>query len=194
MSLLRFLGLGREKKKTSRMSQRDTATVRKIAARLELEHEVIPPPRHPDRCPFMLPGKMPARLCQYAFQFDGMAKAFSLGIKRSLEMEIVQGRDQRPARDARNDVHLSQKIEFRKAGGEVNAAGIRAEGVNIMEFSDDIWDAFGAAAEQAMDEFAGDPLYDQIRESFATSMKSSSQWLSRSEGVYTRQRDRVLNG
>ena len=64
----------------------------------------------------------------------------------------------------------------------------------IMEFSDDIWDAFGAAAEQAMDEFAGDPLYDQIRESFATSMKSSSQWLSRSEGVYTRQRDRVLNG
>ena len=35
MSLLRFLGLGGEKKKTSRVSQRDTATVRKIAARLE---------------------------------------------------------------------------------------------------------------------------------------------------------------
>ena len=35
MSLLRFLGLGGEKKKTSRASQRDTATVRKIAAQLE---------------------------------------------------------------------------------------------------------------------------------------------------------------
>ena len=35
MSLLRFLGLGGEKKKTSWESQRDTATVRKISARLE---------------------------------------------------------------------------------------------------------------------------------------------------------------
>lgn len=71
---------------------------------------------------------------------------------------------------------------------------IREAGVNIETFSDDIWEAFGAAAKQAMDEFSGDPLYDQIRESFETSLKSSSEWLARSEGEYTRQRDRVLNG
>ena len=35
MSLLRFLGLGGEKKRAARESERDTATVRKIAARLE---------------------------------------------------------------------------------------------------------------------------------------------------------------
>jgi uncharacterized tellurite resistance protein B-like protein len=35
LSLLRFLGLGGEKKKASTESERDTATVRKIAARLE---------------------------------------------------------------------------------------------------------------------------------------------------------------
>ncbi len=73
-------------------------------------------------------------------------------------------------------------------------ARIQAAGVNIVEFSDDIWDAFGAASETAMNEFMDDPLYAQIRESFETSLKSSSAWLSRSEGEYTRQRNRVLNG
>ncbi|MDJ0627184.1 MAG: TRAP transporter substrate-binding protein [Rhodobacter sp.] len=69
---------------------------------------------------------------------------------------------------------------------------IQSAGVNIVQFSDEIWDAFGTAAKQAMDAYMDDPLYVQIRESFETSMRSSSGWLSRSEGEYVRQRDRVL--
>ncbi|MEM9431105.1 MAG: TRAP transporter substrate-binding protein [Pseudomonadota bacterium] len=69
---------------------------------------------------------------------------------------------------------------------------IESAGVNISTFSDDIWEAFGSAAAQALDEFMDDPLYVQIRESFETSLRSTSSWLDRSEGEYTRQRNRVL--
>lgn len=66
-----------------------------------------------------------------------------------------------------------------------------AGGTKLREFPDDVWDAFGTAATQALDEFAGDPLYDQIRESYETSMAKSVGWWENSEKVYIEQRTRV---
>lgn len=71
-------------------------------------------------------------------------------------------------------------------------ARIQAAGVNIVEFPDDVWDAFGAASAEAMDEFMDDPLFAQIRESFEASIRKNASWLDRSEGEYLRQRNRVL--
>ncbi|MBL4812565.1 MAG: ABC transporter substrate-binding protein [Rhodobacteraceae bacterium] len=69
---------------------------------------------------------------------------------------------------------------------------LQAGGVTVLEFPDSVWDAMGAAAAETMDQYAGDEIYDGIRESATTSMRASSSWLTRSEGAYRQQRDRIL--
>ena len=65
-------------------------------------------------------------------------------------------------------------------------------GVQLRDFPDSVWDAFGQAASETLDENMGDELFARIRESVETSMASSSGWLTRSEGQYRAQRDRVM--
>jgi TRAP-type mannitol/chloroaromatic compound transport system substrate-binding protein len=69
---------------------------------------------------------------------------------------------------------------------------LQAGGVKVMEFPDSVWDAFGAAAKETLDENMGDELFARIRNSVESSMAASSGWLVKSEGVYRSQRDRVL--
>jgi TRAP-type mannitol/chloroaromatic compound transport system substrate-binding protein len=69
---------------------------------------------------------------------------------------------------------------------------LQAGGVKVMEFPDSVWDAFGAAAKETLDENMGDELFAKIRNSVESSMAASSGWLVKSEGVYRSQRDRVL--
>ncbi len=71
---------------------------------------------------------------------------------------------------------------------------IRASGVSIEQFSDDVWDAFGVAAAGALDEFMDDPIYAEIRASYEVSIKSSAGWASQSDAIYVAQRERVLRG
>jgi len=65
-------------------------------------------------------------------------------------------------------------------------------GVKTLEFPDDVWDAFGKASQEVMDENMEDEMFAKMHASVTKSMKLSSAWNSLSEGVYTRQRDRVL--
>ena len=69
---------------------------------------------------------------------------------------------------------------------------LRSEGVEILEFPDSVWDAFGAASKKVYDENMGDPLFKKIFDSYQDSMKKSSGWLTRSISAYRNQRDRVL--
>ncbi|TMV06461.1 TRAP transporter substrate-binding protein [Ruegeria sediminis] len=69
---------------------------------------------------------------------------------------------------------------------------LQAGGVKVMEFPDSVWDAFGKASQEVLDENMGDELFKKIHDSAMASMKSSSAWLNLSSGVYTAQRDRVL--
>ena len=71
---------------------------------------------------------------------------------------------------------------------------LQAGGVTVLEFPDSVWDAMGTAAVATMDEYAGDDVYDRIRASYNQSMADSSSWISRSEGAYRAQRDRVMGG
>ena len=68
---------------------------------------------------------------------------------------------------------------------------LQAGGVKVMEFPDSVWDAFGAAAKETLDENMDDELFARIRGSVEKSMTASSGWLVKSEGVYRSQRDRV---
>ena len=71
-------------------------------------------------------------------------------------------------------------------------ARLQAQGVKTLQFSDDIWDAFGKASAEVLDENMDDPMFAKIRESFEASMATSSSWINKSDGFYMAQRNRVL--
>ena len=71
-------------------------------------------------------------------------------------------------------------------------ARLQAQGVKTMQFSDDVWDAFGAASKEVMDENMDDELFAQIRASFEESLANSASWINKSDGYYVQQRVRVL--
>ncbi len=69
---------------------------------------------------------------------------------------------------------------------------LQAGGVKTLEFPDDVWDAFGKASAEVHAENMGDSIYKETYDSVMASMKASSGWLTKSEGAYRSQRDRVL--
>src|SRR6056297_814006 len=69
---------------------------------------------------------------------------------------------------------------------------LQSGGVQIREFPDSVWDAFGAAAQEVVQEPMDDDMYKRFHESYMSSLKSSAEWISRSEDVFTRQRNRVV--
>ncbi|WP_282609018.1 TRAP transporter substrate-binding protein [Pelagibius sp. Alg239-R121] len=71
-------------------------------------------------------------------------------------------------------------------------ARLQAGGVKTLEFPDAVWDAFGAASKEVMEENFGDPLFKKVFDSVNDSMKKSASWDSLSSVAYTRQRTRVL--
>lgn len=71
---------------------------------------------------------------------------------------------------------------------------LKAQGVSVLQFSDEIWDAFGAASLEVREENMDDELYARCRASFEASLRASSQWLQQSDGFYVAQRNRVMGG
>ncbi|WP_370213545.1 TRAP transporter substrate-binding protein [Roseovarius sp.] len=69
---------------------------------------------------------------------------------------------------------------------------LQSAGVKTMEFPDSVWDAFGGAADAVHQENMGDDIYKRVYDSYMASMRSSSAWIAKSDGAYTKQRDRVL--
>ena len=69
---------------------------------------------------------------------------------------------------------------------------LQSAGVQLREFPDAVWDAMGAASQAVHDENMGDDIYKRVYDSAMESMRSSSQWIERSEGKYRAERDRVL--
>jgi TRAP-type mannitol/chloroaromatic compound transport system substrate-binding protein len=69
---------------------------------------------------------------------------------------------------------------------------LQSGGVTVREFPDSVWDAMGVASRAVLDENMGDELFKKIHDSAMASMRSSSAWLTRSEGKYREQRDRIL--
>ncbi|QBF31471.1 TRAP transporter substrate-binding protein [Thalassococcus sp. S3] len=71
---------------------------------------------------------------------------------------------------------------------------LQSQGVKTMQFPDDVWDAFGAASKEVMDENMGDEIFADIRKGFEESLAASSEWILQSDGYYVEQRNRVLGG
>ncbi len=71
---------------------------------------------------------------------------------------------------------------------------LQAAGVQVREFPDDVWDAFGAAAAEVREENMGDPIYASIAESYFSSLEESANWFEIGDAEYMRQRNRVNAG
>lgn len=71
-------------------------------------------------------------------------------------------------------------------------ARLQSQGVQILEFPDEVWDAFGQASQEVLQQYTDDPLYKKILDSYQVSMRDSAAWIETSEGAYTAQRDRIL--
>lgn len=109
-------------------------------------------------------------------------------------------------RDLFNDLSASQQKIIEVAAAETHQWSLAqylnnngpalerliAQGVQVREFNDSVWDAFGAATNEVMGSYMDDALFAEIRNSHTMSMKATSGWISKSEGVYVAQRDRVL--
>ncbi len=65
-------------------------------------------------------------------------------------------------------------------------------GVKALEFPDDVWDAFGAASKEVMDENMDDELFKKTYDSMQSAMRQSANWDQLSAGAYVAQRTRVL--
>ncbi|MBY5973598.1 TRAP transporter substrate-binding protein [Ferrimonas balearica] len=71
---------------------------------------------------------------------------------------------------------------------------LRSTGIQVQEFPDDVWDAYGSASKEVLDGFMDDEIFAEIRNSAEASMASASGWMSVSDSAYTAQRNRVLGG
>ena len=61
-----------------------------------------------------------------------------------------------------------------------------------MQFSDEIWDAYGQASKEVLDQYMDDEMFAEIRASAEAAMEATSGWMSESDTAYTQQRNRVL--
>ena len=67
---------------------------------------------------------------------------------------------------------------------------LKAQGTKVLQFPDDVWDAFGKAASEALDENMDDELFARIRASQEASVASTYSWTSISDGEFQAQRAR----
>ena len=88
---------------------------------------------------------------------------------------------------------ISQLAETFSANGAA-LQRMQSQGVKALQFSDEVWDAFGAASAEIMDENMDDELFRTTRASFEASLKDSAAWISKSDGYYVQQRVRALGG
>ena len=114
----------------------------------------------------------------------GTNKKFWDGLSKS-DQEIIKA-----AASTENDVMMS---EYNAKNGDALARLVNDHGVEVREFNDDIYDAFGEAADEV---FAGvvahSDLAKEIHESFVTARANIGAWAKLSDQAYVSQRNRVL--
>jgi len=121
------------------------------------------------------PGAMLSIGLNKAF-WDGLSKEDQLIIEACSSME--------------NEVMMS---EYTAKNGEALDRLITQQGVELKEFNDDVYDAFGEAAEAVFaDVQKHDDLAKEIHESFLNARRLYGGWTNISDQAYVKQRNRVL--
>jgi TRAP-type mannitol/chloroaromatic compound transport system substrate-binding protein len=126
----------------------------------------------------------------YTSGFHEPGPGLSMAINRELynKMTPAQQKIMECAAGETNAWNLAQFLNNNSAALTRLVAG----GVQTKEFPASVWDAFGEASQKVYDENMGDALFKKIFDSHIASLKQSAQWIEKSDGAYTRQRNRVL--
>ena len=83
--------------------------------------------------------------------------------------------------------------EYNANNGRFLSRLINEHGVELREFNDDVYDAFGDASNEVFEEArAHSELANRIHESFVAARADVGAWMNLSEGAYYAQRNRVL--
>ena len=114
----------------------------------------------------------------------GMNKPWWEGLSKTDQMIV------KAAATVENDMMLA---EYNAKNGAALEKLIREQGVQLREFNDDVYDAFGDAAEEVFEETrAHSDIANRIHESFAKARREVGAWNKISDQAYVSQRNRVL--
>ncbi|MAO28098.1 TRAP transporter substrate-binding protein [Roseovarius sp.] len=126
----------------------------------------------------------------YTAGFHEPGAALSIGMNREV-FESLTPSQQKIVEIACAEAHQWNLAQF-LSNNSAALGRLQSAGVKTMEFPDSVWDAFGGAADAVHQENMGDDIYKRVYDSYMASMRSSASWISKSDGAYTKQRDRVL--
>ena len=126
----------------------------------------------------------------YTAGFHEPGAALSCAVNRDVYDSLTPAQ-QKIIEIASAECHQWSLAQFLSKNGSA-LARLQASGVNVLQFPDSVWDAFGKASMEILNEYMGDELFKRTFDSAMASMKASSNWLKVSSGVYTDQRDRIL--
>jgi len=114
----------------------------------------------------------------------GMNKSWWEGLSKSDQL-IIEA-----ASSMENDVMMS---EYNAKNGASLAKLLKEQGVELRQFNDDVYDAFGEAAEEVFEETrAHSDLAERVHSSFLTGRSEIGGWGKISDMAYVAQRNRVL--
>lgn len=131
-------------------------------------------------------------VCDYYYPAGFHEPGAALSVATNLDVfNDLTPAQQRAIEVAAGDAHQHNYALFMANNGPALQRLISG-GTQVMQFSDDVWDAFGSASKEVLDGYMDDTLFADIRNSAEAAMAATSGWSGRSDSVYTAQRDRVL--
>ena len=129
------------------------------------------------------------------YYFPGMhepASMLAVGMNKSW-WDGLSKTDQALIKAAAHQENDRMMSEYNAKNGAALDKLISEQGIQVREFNDDVYDAFGEAAEEVFEEVrAHSELANRIHESFVATSKDVGRWMNLSDQPYLRQRNRVL--
>ncbi len=129
------------------------------------------------------------------YYYPGMHEAgstLSFGMNAKFWADLP-ATDKEIIKAACGEEHVISMSEYNANNGTFLAKLIKEHGVQLREFSDDIYDSFGEAANAVFEETKShSDLAARVHDSFAAARADVGGWMKLSEGAYYQQRNRVL--
>ncbi|WP_371036541.1 MULTISPECIES: TRAP transporter substrate-binding protein [unclassified Rhodosalinus] len=125
----------------------------------------------------------------YAAGFHEPGSALSLAVNLDVFNDLTPAQQQ--IIQTATEAVYSRNLSLSLAENGAALARLQSQGVQVRQFPDDVWDAFGRASAEVREENMGDPIYKAVADSYFASMEESSSWYEQADGEYMRQRNRV---
>ena len=126
----------------------------------------------------------------YAAGFHEPGSALHMSFNRDVWESLTP--QQQKIVDVATQAAHAQNTALSLAENGAALARLQSEGVQVYQFPDDVWDAFGRASAEVREGNMGDPIYAEVAESYFASLRESAGWYEVGDGEYMRQRNRVM--